>query len=227
MMRILKVALLLGIGYVFATGISMLGAQPLEQYEILFLCAFPAGWVFTGKHFGHFSVSGSFIAWLFFWVIKILVGSIIGWGVVAVETVRGLIELIAAPFAKHSEDVEEDTYASSAPQQTSGYAAGYAEQPTYGYAAGNVVAQPVYGYASVNEVAQPAYGYASGYSNAQPAYSYAGTTGYTSGSYGTASQTYGVQYQAQPPLPSTAAKGEIASPYDFFGLARPASAYEA
>ncbi|MBO6162366.1 MAG: hypothetical protein J6O53_03835 [Eubacterium sp.] len=44
---------------------------------------------------------------------------------------------------------------------------------------------------------------------------------------GQVNQMYGGQYQAQSPLPATAAKGEIASPYDFFGIARSASAYEA
>ena len=213
MMRILKCALLLGIGYVFATAISMLGAKPLDQMEILFLCGFPAGWVFTGKHFGHMTVEGSFIAWLFFWVIKILVGSVIGWGVLAVDVIRGLGEMLAAPFVKHREEHEEETSVAcnTVPQVYTNYE----------------VAQQSYTGDGANQ--QSYAGYAPGYNASNmstPTYGYYKAPQVMAGNQYIA-QVTPVQTMGQYSAYGTAANVAKESPYDFFGLARPASAYEA
>ena len=226
MMRILKNALLLGVGYVFATCISMLGANPLNQYEILFLCGFPAGWVFTGKHFGHLKVEGSLMVWFFFLVIKILVGSVIGWGVIAVEVIYGLFEIIAAPFSRRREKVEvvevvEEVPAVSAntpvTSNTSNenemtnpvYAGQYQPQLPY---AGQY--QPQLPYAGQY---QPQLPYAGQY---QPQTSYAGQYYPVMPGMPVTGQNY--EYAA----PAPAVKSDVDSPYDFFGIARPASAYE-
>ena len=96
MERIIKNMLLYGLGYFIMTMVGNMKDVTLTNQQMLFCAAFPIGLLFTGKYFGHVSLSGGLFAIILNLVLKVVIGAVIGWCVLAVNVFIGVFEILSS-----------------------------------------------------------------------------------------------------------------------------------
>lgn len=95
MKRVLKTVVMALVGAMIG---GILGQFSLfetdERFWVWFCMGVPAGWIFLGKYFGSI-VSTNFALMGFLLTMRVMLAGIIGWVLIPIEIIHGLIDILS------------------------------------------------------------------------------------------------------------------------------------
>ncbi len=95
MEKIIKSFVMAGIGFAFGCLVSYYLGDGIQIPVAILFAGLPSGWSFIGKHFGHSIIFGGIIFTVLFYAVKLAAALVIGWIVLIVNVIRGLIEVLS------------------------------------------------------------------------------------------------------------------------------------
>ncbi len=96
MKRVIKTVVMALVGAILGVIIGSFSAFGADKrFWILFCMGVPIGWTFLGKYFGQL-VTNNFPLMLFLLTMRAMLAGLIGWVLIPIEIVRGLIDVLGS-----------------------------------------------------------------------------------------------------------------------------------